>query len=118
MKTYFVELMVSLQTLGHCFIFLDENASPERQLELLKRLNVKWMISLAEHGDHKCLTDNFCIVSRLVPDLLLSRCKLKFETSVGLENISYIICTSGTTGHNKTVRVQNNCIYCNVECLK
>lgn len=94
-------------------MFMDESFSQELQLELIKQLNIKWLISFGRQEAAVGVA-----TATLAPELILWKSQLKLnESSISFNDILYVICTSGTTGANKVVRVKNNCIYSNVKSI-
>lgn len=98
--------------MGHCFIFLNPDEAKVKHKNLVARLNIKWLIASAGAED-------FCLVSHIVSEFSLY-CKSKLDLNLlnNFNGISYVICTSGTTGENKIVKVQNYCIYSNVKSIQ
>lgn len=101
-----------MQTLGHCFVFIDENTA-----ELLKQLSIKWLISF-ENQSSVFISEDFSVIATLAPELILWNSNLKSESSISFNDVSYVIRTSGTTGTNKIVRVKSYCIYSNIKGIR
>ncbi|KAF5293950.1 hypothetical protein FQR65_LT10964 [Abscondita terminalis] len=112
---YIPSLILSLQHCNCAFIFLDPRA--ERiNLEIIQNLNIKWIISHKENMD-KFLPSRYTVVQNF-ENLIVWKTDLVTPKGLHYENIMFVICTSGTTGHSKTVKVSTNCIISNINALR
>ncbi|XP_074651678.1 beta-alanine-activating enzyme-like [Tubulanus polymorphus] len=116
-----VSLILGVLKLPAAFIFLDKNNSSDYQLNLIKRLQIRFLVV-----DIECIELSWIQNSNTTAievDYLkhLGVVLLKFGTS-GVssitknrnQNIAYAITTSGTTGEPKIVRVPHSCIVPNI----
>lgn len=96
------------------FIFLNLQ---KPNLESLKKLNIKWMISYDNDENIKnLLNDAFLIGNIQIYDSEMSIWKIH-DTVTLYENIVYVVETSGTTGSAKLICVEENCIASNIFAL-
>lgn len=104
-----------MQNLEHSFIFLEDNNCKQ----VLEKLDIKWLLTF--NKTDVFAEENFSSVIKTSlsgTELHLWKCKRTMRKSVSFDNICFVICTSGTTGDRKYVRVQNRCIYSNIKSIR
>lgn len=109
-------VIISLHKAGHSFVFLDYYASKEEIKTNVEFLNIKWLITLKDINLESFHTAD-CIIFHEYYSLELKTSN-KEQTALSLEHICYVVCSSGTTGQKKIIRVPDTCILSNVLCLK
>ncbi|KRT86495.1 AMP-binding protein, partial [Oryctes borbonicus] len=106
-------LIISLQQLNCSFLFLD--AVQSETSWLIGTIGIKYIIAY----NIKCNIPGTKFLFSIVVDLEKS-CDVYLSDSKAFihKNINYIVHTSGTTGMQKVVRVENKCIKSNINCLR
>lgn len=120
---YIPSLVISLNNCGFPFIFLNCYSGKDNITEIVKRLNIKCIFS-TDCSHIQNYVDNFKLVSVIdlseygILELWGAECVGRIEKPIEFSNVCYVICTSGTTGKKKYVRVQDFCIWSNIRCFK
>lgn len=121
---YIPSLVISLHNCGFSFIFLNPYAEKQDITAIVNKLGIRWIFS-KNCGDIQNYVNNFKLISSVNDlseygslKLWCLECIANIEKPVEFSNVCYVICTSGTTGNKKFVRVNDFCSWSNVRCFK
>lgn len=110
----------SLHKSHKSFVFFDPYISSDESLQTVQKLGIKWVFTFGCKKS-SALFELYNLQNKLILSKAEALELYKFKDDIcscSYENICYIICTSGTTGAQKVVRVQNDCILSNIRSLR
>ncbi|KAJ3659027.1 hypothetical protein Zmor_010736 [Zophobas morio] len=106
-NVYIPSIILSLQELQHCFIFLP--LDDKETLHTIEQLCITWVISF--------INNEKCVATLTLNEDKLSLEKHCCKQTTTYKDLYYIIKTSGTTGESKYVKVGKESIESNITSL-
>ncbi|KAF5277649.1 hypothetical protein FQA39_LY06142 [Lamprigera yunnana] len=114
---YIPSLIISLQKRKLAFTFLDPHTADQSNITLIKRINMKWIISTKQEHS-KTFLSRFADEVISFNDLIIWKISTLMKNFHNFKDIMYVIATSGTTGEPKIVKVPEKCIMSNINHLR